>query len=590
MSHRILHQSLSMSSPFLTALIVTAVAVTALALAFSYWRRAASADRYLVLSIALMAPLIAAGLSATPIPASVRALLGPDSTAARSAPTIQRLEVASVATPSSEVACILFMIWVAGVLAFAVLATRQAARWRNVARRSLPVTDPRVPAMRTPVTTSPAAAEPMVVGVVRPSIVLPPDYIDALDEDELRAVFTHELEHVRRRDNLHAVLHEIVTALFWFEPLHWIARRRLLELRERACDERVLAAGCHPRHYVSALAKSCHVAVESAAIACMSGFHIRERIESIMSYSSRRTQFVSAVSVRTLSIGLAILVAGGFAMTAPSPSFAAEGTWRLTAEVHPVAGGEMQVLVTVFSPENVIVSRNRTTARSGVPLDMTSSYGRYVFKINVNPPSDKYPGDAILEVREGETVVHRASGTVTMETAERTVSLNIKDASLKDFVSAFSLMSGRKIIVDPSLQGTVSIDVTDTPWDIALGEAIAPLGLVAETRGNEIHIVAAKAPRLDMNTMTPPKVLTRVEPIYPPEAREAKVGGVVVVEALVDETGVVRETRLVKSQPMGLGEAAVTAVRQWTFTPAMKDGNPIAVMFNVTINFKTEKT
>ena len=581
MRHSIMHESLSLSSPFLITLIVTAVVMTAIALAFSYWKRAAAADRYLALSIALVAPLIAATLLVTPVPNALRRLFGPEATPAAVAATVQRIEVTGVAVPSSETACVLFSIWLAGVLAFAVLTTRQAIRWRRVAQRSLPLSHPRILPMRTAVTTSPAAAEPMVVGILHPAIVLPPDYVDALDDAELRAVFTHELEHVRRRDNLHAVLHEVLTALFWFDPLHWIARRRLLELRERACDERVLAAGCHPRHYVSALAKSCHVAVESAAIACMSGFHIRERIESIMSYSSRRSQFVSAKGVRLISVLLALVVAGGFALTAPAPSLAAEGSWRVVAETDPT--DPLRFLVTVYSPENEVVSRANATTQPGIPFDMTSTHAAYTYKIKVDPTAAM----ATLEVREGGTVLHRTSSPVRKGSTEP-ISMNVKDADIHDILSVFAQLTGRKFVADPSLQGTVTLDAIGVPWDLALSEAIAPLGLVAETRGNEIHIVPAKAPRLDLDTMTPPKILTRVEPVYPPDAKEKKIQGIVIVEAFIDEAGRVTETRVLGRQPMGLSEAAEDAVRQWTFQPALKDGKPIAVLFNVTINFKAE--
>ena len=58
----------------------------------------------------------------------------------------------------------------------------------------------------------------------------------------------HEVMHVRRRDNLRAALHMFVEAAFWFHPIAWWLGRRLVEERERACDEAVLgmAGGRRP--------------------------------------------------------------------------------------------------------------------------------------------------------------------------------------------------------------------------------------------------------------------------------------------------------------------------------------------------------
>jgi len=56
----------------------------------------------------------------------------------------------------------------------------------------------------------------------------------------------HEVQHVRRRDNLAAAMHLVVEAIFWFHPLVWWLGARLVEERERACDEEVLRLGNQP--------------------------------------------------------------------------------------------------------------------------------------------------------------------------------------------------------------------------------------------------------------------------------------------------------------------------------------------------------
>ncbi len=85
--------------------------------------------------------------------------------------------------------------------------------------------------------------------------------------------------------------------------------------------------------------------------------------------------------------------------------------------------------------------------------------------------------------------------------------------------------------------------------------------------------------------VTPPVVLNHVAPIYPVTARRARISGAVVIEAVIDRAGVVRDTRVVKPLPFGLSEAALDAVRQWKFRPGTLDGKPVDVKFNLTINF-----
>ncbi|MEK6375903.1 MAG: energy transducer TonB [Acidobacteriota bacterium] len=85
-----------------------------------------------------------------------------------------------------------------------------------------------------------------------------------------------------------------------------------------------------------------------------------------------------------------------------------------------------------------------------------------------------------------------------------------------------------------------------------------------------------------------PVVITRVNPFYPEEARQARISGIVILEVLIDKTGAVKDATVLKGLPNGLSEAAVEAVRQWMFVPATKDGQAVDVVFNLTINFRLD--
>jgi protein TonB len=81
-----------------------------------------------------------------------------------------------------------------------------------------------------------------------------------------------------------------------------------------------------------------------------------------------------------------------------------------------------------------------------------------------------------------------------------------------------------------------------------------------------------------------PTLVTRVAPVYPDLARSAGVDGRVVVLALVGKDGRIKDARIAKSVPM-LDEAALAAVRQWVFTPALNGGHPVLVWVRVPVVF-----
>lgn len=88
----------------------------------------------------------------------------------------------------------------------------------------------------------------------------------------------------------------------------------------------------------------------------------------------------------------------------------------------------------------------------------------------------------------------------------------------------------------------------------------------------------------------PPQLVSKVDPKYPPMAQTAAVGGKVTVQFYVDKNGKVKKAIAVKANPAGLGfeDAAVEAVLQWTFTPALQRENPVGVWVAQVITFKVQ--
>jgi TonB family protein len=83
-----------------------------------------------------------------------------------------------------------------------------------------------------------------------------------------------------------------------------------------------------------------------------------------------------------------------------------------------------------------------------------------------------------------------------------------------------------------------------------------------------------------------PEIIRRATPRYPPAARRAGAEGTVVLRAIVRQDGRVDEVEILRDLPFGLGEAARDAVRDWRFSPATYQGQPIDVYYTVTVHFR----
>jgi bla regulator protein BlaR1 len=171
-------------------------------------------------------------------------------------------------------------LWAFGFAAIALVRVRD---WRRI-RAAVHASTPARIASTIEVRVTPGLLEPGVAGLIRPILLLPEGITERLTPSQLNAVLTHELSHVRRGDNLTSALHMIVETLFWFHPLVWWIGARLVDERERACDEEVLRLGNEPRAYAEGILNVCKLYVESP-LACVSGItgsDLKQRIEAIM--------------------------------------------------------------------------------------------------------------------------------------------------------------------------------------------------------------------------------------------------------------------------------------------------------------------
>lgn len=445
---------------------------------------------------------------------------------------------------------------VAGLLARLVWLALGTLRLRRLRRRATDAAigfDDLKSAIGTapPILWSSDVRHPVTFGVFRPIILLPAA-IKAIDLPAQRAIVAHELHHVRRRDWCWVIAEEIVRSVFWFHPAMWWLVSRVQLARETVVDELSILATNARRTYLDTLL----------------AFADDTSLGSSPAFSARRHLFhrVMLLSKEGGMSSIRIAITSGALLVA-----LAAGSWS-AVNAFPLYG-------------------------AAAALDQA-------------PP------------RDSQYVGHR-------------INIDFEEADLRTVLQVLATESKLNMIVDPQVQGRVNILLRDVPWDEALDRILRSNKLLYTVEGNTLRIGPVRVPggaqsqedrdRLRQKLLAlgvnrpaatggslmsfmpqdykqvvdqlipvrlggeikPPKKLYDVKPVYPPIARASRVQGVVIVEAVLDATGRVAAVRVLRSIPL-LDEAALDAVKQWQFEPALVDGQPRAVLMTTTVNFKLQ--
>jgi bla regulator protein blaR1 len=265
-------------------------------------------------------------------------------------------------------------LWLVGFLAVLVL---WCVRWRRVSaatKQAMPLEEgrevevlrrlERIGGIRRPLAMllSRTSLEPGIFGIARPVLVWPEGISQHLDDQHLEAILAHEIWHVRRRDNLFATLHMLVEAVFWFYPVVWWLGTRLIDERERACDEEVVALGKDRQIYAESILKVCEFCLGSP-LPCVSGVtgaDLKRRMVHIMNDRISLKLDFARKALLTLAAILAIAVPITFGLLHPSPSRAQSQLATATASA-PVYS-----LVSIKPSQ----SSNETMIRSKMKLSL----------------------------------------------------------------------------------------------------------------------------------------------------------------------------------------------------------------------------
>ncbi|HTU35926.1 MAG TPA: M56 family metallopeptidase [Candidatus Acidoferrum sp.] len=245
------------------------------AVAFALRRRSA-AQRHQVwlaallasLVLPIVAPILPAWHSRT-LTAAVEQITG-TSASSNGAPSNSSLVVNAVDTaPAAKQPAswpgVLLLVWIAGSALALIRFGAGFAHMARVRARSKRLTDEHSIRDVTKIArtlrisraihlfeSADPVAMPLAWGLLVPKILLPSSAREWPD-DRRRIVLCHELAHVARHDCAAQLLGELVRAIYWFNPLAWLAVYRLRRESERACDDSVLNAGIEPRDYADDL-------------------------------------------------------------------------------------------------------------------------------------------------------------------------------------------------------------------------------------------------------------------------------------------------------------------------------------------------
>jgi beta-lactamase regulating signal transducer with metallopeptidase domain len=204
-------------------------------------------------------------------------------------------------------------VWVGGVALVLLALALALGRIAWVGRTAAPLMDPAwaqlardvagALGVRRPVRLlrSAGPAMPMTWGIWRPVILLPAD-ADTWSVERRRDVLLHEMAHVRRHDFLTQLIARVACAVYWFNPLAWLAGSSLRVERERACDDHVLRAGAKPSAYASHLLEIARAlraapATSLASVAMARPSQLATRLLDVLDATRRRGIVAPRVAV-----------------------------------------------------------------------------------------------------------------------------------------------------------------------------------------------------------------------------------------------------------------------------------------------------
>ena len=471
---------------------------------------------------------------------------GPDKPrAARPLPEISR-------RPASEaVSRLLGRLWVIGTCMSLIVIVTGLGRLRWIAAHAEQLGEGRWVELagdigasygiRRPVTLLQTDHPTLLVtwGLRRPKIVLPAPARE-WTEERMQIVLSHELAHVRRGDWLAQLIAELLRCTYWFNPLVWIAGRRLRQESEQACDDLVLGLGIRGPEYAGHLLDLARTVRNSRqklfsrlpAPAMARPCSLERRVSAMLN-----TRMNRAPSSRSARAGAAL---GLLAMTTLIAGFGANAQSFVT-----LSGSVLDPNNGLIPGATVSLTNAQSLAKHEVHSD---ARGEFEF---VGLP----PGDYRIEARLPGFTTLRENITIPPSDLRRDLSLKIG-----------------------SLTETVTITSTPGVRAAASRQPPTPDPLPVE------RIVEECRPSGSGGEIRPPRKIRDANPVYP-DNPDGSLQGIVVLEGRVAADGTITQAKALKSPHPELERAALDAFEQWAFTPTLLNCVPVEVSITATMHF-----
>jgi TonB family protein len=371
-------------------------------------------------------------------------------------------------------------------------------------------------------------------GARTPTILLPTD-AHTWHRDRVRVVLAHELAHIARHDWLSQCVGDVLRAAYWFNPLIWLFARRLREESERASDDDVLGTGVDAAAYASHLLElarqfSLHHRPWSPAPAIVSPSQLERRVRAMLNTRLNRTP-----PTRTIR---AILAAAVVALALPVAGLA-------QASFSTFSGSVVDPMNGLLPRARLVLTNTRSEAKYEVRSDQS---GRFEF---VGLP----PGDYTLETQLPGFATLRGNLTVSGGDITQEIALNVGQ-----------------------LEETIT--VTDGPARAAGSDRTArkrPTEPCTNTLTSGIG-----------GRIRPPQKIRDVRPVYPSNAADAKPEEAVLLNAVINTDGSVKDVQVVSPAHPAFAAAAVEGVRQWEFDETLLNCVPVEVSMRVNVTFRQE--
>ena len=447
--------------------------------------------------------------------------------------------------------------------------------------------------------------QPLTFGFRRP-VVLLPGGLRQMTPPIQRAVVAHELWHVRRFDWVWTVAEEAVRSALWFHPALWVLLSRIQLAREETVDDLAVLTIGSRRSYLDALLAFADARPIFPSAAFARRRHLLHRMLTISKETAMSSQRLVASCAALMCIGI---------ITAWSAATA----FPLTTTQAPPRDPRKPVEAPTVKHEMIFVPATEETLREDIKRDPTNAeFYRLLAGIYLKAGDfDRAVAtlEALAQADPSKPQHHQAVGVFYWEKANRDANLT-REQKLSYIESGIDAID-RALSLDPDyvdalvyknillrLQAAQTRDVGAQQQLIAAADILRARAMeLAKQRPPQsarrdrsmpppppppspsyLSPVDGVMPvRVGGDVRTPIKIKD-VRPVYPPEAQAARMGGMVIIEAVIDATGVVRHARVLRSLPI-LDDAALDAVRQWQFTPTVIEGVPRPVVMTVTVNF-----